>query len=286
MLRPAWLVLGVLGLVLAFGSWVFVIGADPAKEQEPPAKRPPDASKRLLIKQLNQPIAKPIGIDPNFPFRLALDLLADKLGVRVHIDYRAFKSPALQFAGSIDDAMIEKGLKFQAGEISVAALLQMMLDRLPAEVPAATVWIRPEGIVVTTKLRVGTEIWRRPDYSEVGNVAPVAEEEESFALRPLLPLVQASFEKRPLAEALDDLAEMTCFTIALDERRVEDKARRPVTALLLNTPLDSAVRLLADQTELKVVLIDNTLYVTTPGNAAILHAEGKAASWPDGFQPE
>jgi hypothetical protein len=73
-------------------------------------------------------------------------------------------------------------------------------------------------------------------------------------------------EQRPLEQALKTLATRTGFTVVLDVRAGE-KGKTPVTAAFKNVPLDTAVRLLADMADLRSVLIDNTLYVTSPENA-------------------
>ena len=52
-----------------------------------------------------------------------------------------------------------------------------------------------------------------------------------------------------------------------------EKGKFPVTASLLNVPVDSAVLILAEMAELKPVLIDRVIYVTTPENATRLRRE-------------
>ena len=84
--------------------------------------------------------------------------------------------------------------------------------------------------------------------------------------------VEVSFDKRPLAEALEELADATGFNIVLDPR-VGDKAKASLTASLKGVPLETAVRVLADMADLKPVLLDNVFYVTTRANAAVLQAE-------------
>jgi hypothetical protein len=90
--------------------------------------------------------------------------------------------------------------------------------------------------------------------------------------RPMLPLIQAEFEKRPLEEALKELASSAQVNIVVSAGAAE-KAKLPVTASLLNVPVDTAVRILADMADLKPVLIDRVLYVTTRENAARLQEE-------------
>jgi hypothetical protein len=100
-----------------------------------------------------------------------------------------------------------------------------------------------------------------------------------------LNLVQAEFDKRPLEEALKELADATECNILFDPRAAE-KAK-PVTATLVNVPLETAVELLADMDGLKVVLRDHVLYVTTKENAEVMQKELRerlAASQPQGQQ--
>jgi transcriptional regulator with XRE-family HTH domain len=83
---------------------------------------------------------------------------------------------------------------------------------------------------------------------------------------PRLPLVHGDFNNRALEEALKELAEQAEMSVVLDIR-VKEKAKIPVTARFLNTPLDTAVRFLADMAGLKSLQVDNLLYVTSPENA-------------------
>jgi hypothetical protein len=56
------------------------------------------------------------------------------------------------------------------------------------------------------------------------------------------------------------------MNVVLDVRAA-DKAKVPVTVRFVNTPLDTAVRLLADMAELKPYAVDNLYFVTTRENA-------------------
>src|SRR5262249_1285354 len=89
---------------------------------------------------------------------------------------------------------------------------------------------------------------------------------------PFLPLVQNTFEKKALEKVLRELADECEFSIVLDGR-VEDKAKAVVSGRFQNTPLDTAVRLLADMADLKPFLVDNVLYVTSKENAALLEEQ-------------
>ena len=81
-----------------------------------------------------------------------------------------------------------------------------------------------------------------------------------------------SFEKRPLADALKELSDMTGVSIVLDV----EKAPGPkveLTADFHNVPLECAVRVLADMAGMKSVIMANMLYVTSQANAEILHED-------------
>jgi type II secretory pathway component HofQ len=135
--------------------------------------------------------------------------------------------------------------------VRLDTVLRKLLARLPVE--SGAVWtLREDRIEITTHQAQVAEIWG--EYNG-----------------PFLPLVWATFDKVPLEDALKELAEQTDFTIVLDNRAGE-KGRTPVTARLRNTPLDTALRLLADMADLRPVHTDNVLYVTTKENAAAMEA--------------
>jgi hypothetical protein len=84
--------------------------------------------------------------------------------------------------------------------------------------------------------------------------------------------VELNLDKRPLDAALEELVDSTGVNIVIDPR-VAEKVKIPLTASLRNVPLETAVRILADMADLKPVLMDNVLYVTSRANAAVLQAE-------------
>jgi hypothetical protein len=87
---------------------------------------------------------------------------------------------------------------------------------------------------------------------------------------PFEAMAQRKFEKRPLADALRELAEGTAVRVVLDAGRAGDKARTPVTADLENVSLEDSVRVLADLADLAPVFLGNVAYVTTRDNAKLL----------------
>jgi RNA polymerase sigma factor (sigma-70 family) len=89
------------------------------------------------------------------------------------------------------------------------------------------------------------------------------------------PLVNVACEERPLEKILTDLSRQSGRNVILDSR-VKDRDRLTVTVTLLNAPLDTAARLIAEMVNLKTVSIDNVVFVTTRENAAELIAEEKS----------
>ncbi len=84
--------------------------------------------------------------------------------------------------------------------------------------------------------------------------------------------VDVSFNKRPLAEALTELSELSGLSIVLDPRGQAD-GNLAVTADFRNVPVQDAVRVLADMAGMKSVVMDILLYVTSPRNAEHLRKE-------------
>jgi hypothetical protein len=84
---------------------------------------------------------------------------------------------------------------------------------------------------------------------------------------------QVAFDKKPLNEALKELAEGTGYTLVIDDARLGDKAKAPVTADIKGVTVDTAMRLVADLAGARLVIIDNAAYLTTPDNARDLVTE-------------
>jgi hypothetical protein len=87
-----------------------------------------------------------------------------------------------------------------------------------------------------------------------------------------LPLIRRNFIKQPLEAALKELSEHSLINVVLDIR-VAEKAQAAVTGDFADVPIDTAVELLANQADLKSVLLDNVLYVTSKKNAKTLEDE-------------
>jgi hypothetical protein len=84
--------------------------------------------------------------------------------------------------------------------------------------------------------------------------------------------VDGSFHEVPLGEALLDLAAQTGLALQLDPR-ANAKLDQPVTATFANnTSLKAALIVLADQAGLRLVMLGDVGYITTPENARSLES--------------
>jgi hypothetical protein len=228
----------VLGAVAAGGLAVLAVAwAAPV----PPA--PPSMAARLA-KRVDFP-----GVDdPKATFGEVLDSLAKHFDVAFDINERAFNAENLRDVAKTE---IIQPNPIPPMKVELRTVLRKVLSRVP--IPSgATFTIHDDSIEITTGAFQAAEIWGE-------------------FKGPHLPLVWASIEKIPLDEALRELAEQARFNVLIDTRAAE-KAHTQVSGRMRNTPLDTAVRLLADMADLRAVHLDNVLYVTTKENAAALEA--------------
>lgn len=252
----------VFGTLAVAGLALLLVGGVPAQQKEE-KKAPPKEEKKAptnLLAKLAEPFSLPNGIDGNTPFKDAVDSFSDKHGVLILIDYEGFKEAGVT---GIEDQPVRmpKFVNFRFG----TAL------RLLAAQMNGTFLIRPDHIEITSRTHARArwsfaEVWPR---GEIG----AAESDQPELERALAPLVYAQFDRRPLEDALNELADQAGVSVLIDARRAGEKAQMPVSAKVVNMPLDTAVRLLADMAELKAVVVDNGMYVTTTQHAATLQGE-------------
>jgi hypothetical protein len=221
-----------------------------------------------LIHKLNQPIDLD-GFDANTPFKEALGLLSEKYDLTILVDSEAFKA-------DLNNADVE------SAPIRLAKIkklrLETVLTMLAGQV-GGTFLVRSNYVEITSRIRATYEVW---GMMSIEREAPA---DISYRRRPQLPIVHAAFDNRPLTEVLRDLSDASGISVVVDLGRAGANSQTSVTATLKNVPLDTAVRLLANQAELRTVLVDNVIYVTDQENADALQAEverinssGQAAS--------
>jgi hypothetical protein len=214
----------------------------------------PESDTVRLIHRLNQPIDLE-GFDPGTMLKEALAHLSDGYDLTIFVDDEAFAADLSKPDVQSTPINLPKIKKLR---------LATVLTKLAKQV-GGTFLVRSNYVEITTWQRAVDEVW--------GTLNPSDSEDASGRLRPRLPVVDAVFDNRPLTEALRELSDFTGFTVVVDVPHAGDQAQTPVTGTLKNVPLDTAVRLLANQAELKPVLMDNAIYVTTSQNADALQGE-------------
>jgi hypothetical protein len=150
--------------------------------------------------------------------------------------------------------------------VPLRALLRKILNRVPVE-SGAIVVIRNDVLEITTQKAVRAELGISDNC-------------------PLQPLVYAEFEDRPLVAVLKTLASSSGVSIVLDGPPVTVDKGPKVTADFHNVPVDTAVRVLAEMTEMGVVRLDNVLFVTTREKAARIQSEQKPTPAPKPVPPK
>lgn len=170
----------------------------------------------------------------------AVSFIGDRFNVPIVIDVKAFQSVGVQ---DIDGATVRLG---RVSQLRLDALLRLLLSQVQAD------FRHQDGLIVVVPIEF---------------TAP-----ERLLRRP----VDANFNGVTLGDACKQLTDSTGVSIVVDARCGEE-AKRAVTAVLNQTPLDTAVRLLADMADLKSVVIDNALYVTSKANGAVLQQEQEQA---------
>ena len=243
--------------ILAAAALTWSAAADKPKPQPDP--QPAARPVPTLISRLQERIDFPGIDDPETKLDEALALLTKQSSLTFDVNEAAFRND-----------MVEKPLDQKVGvipkikNVTVERMLRRILNRIQAP-SGATFLVRREAIEITTGAAQSAEVW--------GKVVAM-DAVEPTSRQPQLPLVQAAFDKVPLNDALKDLARQGGINIVVDVR-VAEKARVPVTVRLVNTPIDTAVRLLADMADLKPFLVDNLLYVTTRENADRMEAQAR-----------
>jgi hypothetical protein len=242
-------VLFLLGLpVIAAAALSWPASAQKAQTEAPPANKTEPSVADRLAQRIDFS-----GIDdPNTSLSDALQLLTKQSGLAFDVDEAAFRKENVAdvLASSIGGAVPKMK------NVSVERVLRKLLNRAPGE-SGATFLVRREAVEVTTRAARDAEVWPRDPNSADG---------EGVSRQPHLPLVSATFNQKPLGEALKELARQSGMSVLVDVR-VAEKAKTPVTARFQNAPVDTAVGVLADMADLKPFSLDNALYVTTRENA-------------------
>jgi hypothetical protein len=225
----------------------------PAEKQPVQGPMRPSARTNYLADRLADTVEFQGFDDPRMTLQDALEYLTDRYDLSFDVDEKAFaKAIGKDKPKSVLQDTIASPPLQKMRAVGLESVLRKILARV--DVPSGATYLIHKGqIVITTQ-------------------AAASEEVLGDSKLPLPPLVHRQMQKRLLRDALDEVAELTDANIVLDES-VGEKAKETVTARFLNTPVDTAVRILANKANLSMVRVDNVLYVTTPEKADELREE-------------
>jgi hypothetical protein len=240
----------------------FTAAQTPPKEADKPAAEKTSRDRiRETQKKLNAPVDYGGMDDVKATFDEVLTELAKIHGILFDVNERAFEEEGVKDVLRVPVVPDGKPLPAMKG-VTLDHLLRKILTRIPVQ-SGATYINRGDSIEIMTGLHRAAELHLDP--SRYGQ----------------LPVVTANIAKQPLEGALKELVKESGFNIVLDVR-AKEKADANVAGDFANVPLDTAVRILADMADLKPVLLDNVLYVTTKENAKALQEEYQQRRQPEG----
>jgi hypothetical protein len=152
------------------------------------------------------------------------------------------------------------------------------------DVNSATVNVKQQGVKARAALKAVLSQYHL-SYAIIGDNVIVTTEDVALH-RVFKQKVSVDLDKVPFDTAIKDLAKETAVQLLVD-KKVSKEAQAPVSLQLEDVPLETIVRLLCEQAELKPVRMGNVLYVTANAKAKELRAEPDLApsAFPQGGPP-
>jgi hypothetical protein len=209
---------------------------DAGKKEVPPIAQP--AKKPHPNVAIRESMSKPVDIDKAIeaPLKDVLEFISDRFNLTLIVNDVAFKSlePPLENVG-------ETHVKLpKMPHVNLYTVLRLVLSGIKGT------YIVREGFVEILTPEAVRELIKTP--------------------------VHVTAKQQTLADVLEDLSEQTGANIVLD-LRAEEKAQTLVTATLQDISLQNAVNVLSNMADLKSVVFDNVILVTTAENAEEMRRE-------------
>jgi hypothetical protein len=244
--------------ILVLVALVGLLSQESARADESPTAELAKRS-REVRKKLAAPIDF-LGIDdPDTKLSEALDLLNKITGLTFEINEQAFRDEM------IDDVTVKPlGREIRkATGVSAGTVLRRILARIPTST-GTTFVVRGGAVEVTTRRYASPSQWRRVEEDSA--------QDDGLASKVIVPQTSIDFDKRPLRDALQEIADATGVNIVVDPR-TQERGKATVTATLQNADVDTVLKLLADTADLQVVLVNDVFYVTTKENVKVLRED-------------
>jgi hypothetical protein len=198
-------------------------------------------------KDLIAKLQKPVGSSQTFdgvPVKDFAEFVADRFGVTVVVNSLSFRDAGSE---NINDLPLRIPMM---KTVTLRYLLDSAFDQV-----GGTLLIRGDHLELVTKTQARFEVFGK------------AVETLADQFRQSTPLVHIIANRVPLDQVLTELSDQSGRNVLLDAR-LANSGKAMVTIRLINTPLDSAVNILAQMNDLIAVPIDNTIVVTNKATAA------------------
>jgi hypothetical protein len=195
--------------------------------------------------------------------RTILDVLQEKLGYTILVDYKAVLAAQGQ-DGANPQVLEGQQLTLPAmKKVRIETALRQVLDQIGADF-----YIEADHIRVTTGILKDLVVGPRrtlPSLRLVDENSDEPQPELGIQIRHT-PTVTAAFQDVPLAEAVRTVSLRTGRAIAINPD-AGDKAKSLVSVALANAPFDTAVATLAEAAGLRAFRIGNAAVLVTPERA-------------------
>jgi hypothetical protein len=254
--------------LVAIGDWYHGWAAPtPANEEKDTAiARKTEANPAAVLRaKLAERVDLPNGFEANTTLKDALDFISETYGLPITVDEEAFQAIEVQKVADQPVSLPKmKGVR-------LSTVMRLLLKQVKGNRYCGAYLVRPDSVEVTTSFVVLTDALGAEGLEEAQQ-QPM-EEGTSQTIGTVERVVSIDVQRQSVRSALRKLAG-DGFNIVVDGR-VGAQGETLVSATLDNVFVDNAVIVLAEQADLKVVTINNILFVTTPERAATLAAEQK-----------
>jgi hypothetical protein len=230
---------------LSLGADVVPAQAQTAREKSKQAKTGPSTETAAIFRMLKTPI-KTKDLQQTVKLKMALDYIREQFDGKlvIHMDRDAFVSA---LGADAPDPFEEE------------VVLPGVADKIPAEAAL-------RALIGQVGKRRATFLVRN------GQILIVPELFSTSAAIMYDPIIAAAYERRPLTEILLELSDRTGLPIDLDPS-VGAKAATPITVTFRNCSLEDALTPITEMARLKYVVLQRSIYVTTPGHARTMENE-------------
>jgi RNA polymerase sigma factor (sigma-70 family) len=253
-----------------------VAAADPAKPMADDAANKKDPIKlvprsRRVHKRLGQVVSQD-AFQPKTKLKDALAFISERYSIPIIVNKRAFDAIGIK---AVEEEPVELP---KMTDVRLYTVLRILLAQIKGDVYSGTYLVRPDHVEVTTTYNQMAEtLTEWPDNPALMMLfePDVPRELLGDPSRKRTPVVHVDVDSRPLAEALQDLAEQAEIDIVID-RRAREKAKTPVELTVNNAPFDTAIGLLVEQADMDWMWVDNVIYVATKEDVKARHDRKRA----------